>query len=407
MERRYYLLIVFTFFNIIINCQLKHSQNIQFNKFDKMLMVGYQGWFAAPADGANIGWYKYAKDWKFDNSVSKFDLWPDVKEYKKVYKTPVTNLDGSATYLFSSNDESTVDLHLKWMKDYSIDGLFVQRFFLALHDATRNHHIKVLKNILKYGNQYKRAVSVMYDLSGLQYDKDADVIIEDWKFLVDSIKVTSSKGNPYLYNNGRPVVALYAAGYSGNPDTLKQFGKIINFLKNDKKYGNCTIVLGVPFYWRTLNNDARNDPKLHELIKTVDYIFPWSVGRITSNNVNEIYNLQEADLQWCKKYNVGYLPVIYPGFSWHNAINDSPLDLIPREGGAFYKSLINNVKKLKVRNVYVAMFDEIDEGTAIFKISKTPPQTKTMKFVPLDKNLSEDYYLKLSGDLANFFKKYN
>ena len=35
---------------------------IFFNKFDKMLMVGYQGWFSAKGDSANIGWYKGMND---------------------------------------------------------------------------------------------------------------------------------------------------------------------------------------------------------------------------------------------------------------------------------------------------------------------------------------------------------
>lgn len=400
---KYFFLVIFLI-STWSSCQLKHNNHPKHNSFDKLLMVGYQGWFAAPDDGGKIGWYKYAKDWKFDNSTSKFDFWPDTREYKKLYKTPITNLDGSPTYLFSSYDDSTIDLHLHWMKDYNIDGAFVQRFFLALHDATRAHHIKVLKNMIKYGNKYDRAISVMYDLSGLKNNEDADKVIDDWKFLVDSLKITSSEGNPYLYNQGKPVVALYAAGYSGVTNTLKEFQKIVNFLKYDKKYGNCSIVLGVPFYWRTLDNDSTDDPRLHELIKQVDFIFPWSVGRIKSNNLSEVFDRQRLDLKWCSDHKIGYLPVIYPGFSWHNAINEAPQNEISRNNGLFYQSLIDNAKRLGVRNVYVAMFDEIDEGTAIFKLSKNPPITKTMKFVPIDQSLSEDYYLELTGKLSAFLK---
>jgi len=367
-------------------------------------MVGYQGWFTAPGDSANIGWYKYAKNHKLNNQVAKFDLWPDTSEYKKLYKTPIVGADGKPTYLFSSDDESTIDLHVKWMQQYGIDGAFVQRFFLSLHDATRQHHLKVLKNMLKYGNKYNRAISVMYDLSGLSTDKDANTIIEDWKYLVDSIHITSRTGNPYLYDHGKPVVALYGAGFAGRPDTFSQFEKIINFLKNDKNYGNCYIILGVPFYWRTLNEDSTADPRLHILIKKADYIFPWAVGRVRSSNLQKVLVIQQEDKLWCKKNNIGYMPLIYPGFSWKNTYNTAKLDEISRNGGKFFLSQIQNMKAIEARNVYVAMFDEIDEGTAIFKVSKNPPQNAFLKFVPLDKNLPNDYYMIQAGKLAKYLK---
>ena len=42
-------------------------------------------------------------------------------------------------YVFSSADKSTVDLHFKWMKEYGVDGVFVQRFF----DYTRGNQQKL------------------------------------------------------------------------------------------------------------------------------------------------------------------------------------------------------------------------------------------------------------------------
>lgn len=385
--------------------QLKHSSKPRFNQYNKMVMTGYQGWFAAEGDSANIGWYHYAKDWKLDSKVSKFDLWPDTREYKKTYKTKIIDKEGKPTYLFSSNDASTSELHVKWMRDYGIDGAFIQRFFLALWDGTRQHHIKVLLNMMKYGEKYGRAMSVMYDIGGIKTENDADKIIDDWKFLVDNLKITSSNGKAYLFNNNKPVVGLIIAGLNDSETKLSYIEKIINFLKNDKKYGNCSIVLGVPYFWRTLNGDSVSDPQLHNLIKKANYIMPWSVGRVRYDNFNENQKILIDDLEWCKKNKLEYLPVIYPGFSWHNLKNSEPMNQIPRKSGAFYQNMISNVEKAKAKNVYVAMFDEIDEGTAIFKISKNPPNTGFMSFVAYDKNISEDYYLKLTGQLAKELKK--
>ena len=44
---------------------------------------------------------------------------------------------------------------------------------------------------------------------------------------------------------------------------------------------------------------------------------------------------------------------------------------------------------------YVAMFDEVDEGTAIFKVSDTPP--KPGHFVTYN-DLPSDWYLRLTGE---------
>ena len=45
------------------------------------------------------------------------------------------------------------------------------------------------------------------------------------------------------------------------------------------------------------------------------------------------------DLAWCRSSGLDYLPVVFPGFSWHNLMagrgKDAPLDAIPRLGGRF------------------------------------------------------------------------
>ena len=57
---------------------------------------------------------------------------------------------------------------------------------------------------------------------------------------------------------------------------------LIDFFKNDKEYGGCTVILGVPTYWRTLVNDSVTDPKLHEVILKADIVSPWMVGRFVN-----------------------------------------------------------------------------------------------------------------------------
>jgi hypothetical protein len=54
--------------------------------------------------------------------------------------------------------------------------------------------------------------------------------------------------------------------------------------------------------------------------------------------------------------------------------------------------------------LYVAMFDEIDEGTAIFKISDNPPNSDRAHFVDND-GMPSDQYLWLTGLGAKMLRK--
>lgn len=55
--------------------------------------------------------------------------------------------------------------------------------------------------------------------------------------------------------------------------------------------------------------------------------------------------------------------------------------------------------------VYVAMFDEIDEGTAIFKCAHTVPVAEGNRFVPLDAEVRSDHYLWLTGKAGEWLKQ--
>ncbi|MBV5348430.1 xylosidase, partial [bacterium] len=54
--------------------------------------------------------------------------------------------------------------------------------------------------------------------------------------------------------------------------------------------------------------------------------------------------------------------------------------------------------------LYVAMFDEVNEGTAIFKCSDTPPVSEVKKFANMDGKPS-DYYLWLTGEAEKMLRK--
>jgi hypothetical protein len=97
-----------------------------------------------------------------------------------------------------------------------------------------------------------------------------------------------------------------------------------------------------------------------------------------------------------------FLPVVFPGFSWHN-LQGGKLDQIPRLKGEFLWSQVTAAKKIGSNMIYVAMFDEVDEATAIFKCTDNPPSGDDAKFVGYE-GLPSDFYLKVTGQAGKLLR---
>ncbi len=365
-------------------------------------MCGYQGWFNTPADGAERGWVHYGKNARFEPGACTIDLWPDMAEYDRKYETPFRMADGSRAYVFSSYDESTVDLHFRWMQEYGIDGAFLQRFVVTLKtESGREHACKVLNSALKAARKYGRAIAVMYDLSGMQPGDEA-ILEADWRFICRTYGVNCRQRYPvYLFHNGKPLVAVWGAGFNDNrkygPEEVR---KITDFLKAD----SCAIQLGVPAHWRELTGDCLPDTALHRLLANADIVHPWFVGRYDEPSYADFLPLLEADMQWCRSHGKAYVPTLFPGFSWHNMHPETRLDAIPRNGGRFFWKQAVGAIQTGCPMLYIAMFDEIDEGTAIFKCTREAPTGKS-PFVTIGKTLPSDHYLWLAGQAGRLLRK--
>ena len=390
--------ICFATFFIAAKAQTKHAASSKFMTYKGLVMAGYQGWFNCEGDGAGRGWTHYSKDGKFEDGSCTIDYWPEMDEYEVIYKTPFNFPDGSPAYVFSSYDESSIDLHFKWMKEYGIDGVFMQRFFSVLGDPNRtNHNDKVLRSAIRAAGKYGVAICLMYDIGHMD-DRRVNLIFEDWKHLVDDLKLTNQgEETTYLFHNGKPLVAFWGIS-SGTRESghIPEIYEIIDFVKNDPEYGGCSVHLGIPSRWRTLGSDTKGDPRLHEVLEQVDVIHPWLVGRYREDTY-EAYRKEHivGDVQWCNERGKSYAPTVFPGFSWHNMKGDGS-DKIPRNKGEFFWKQITGAIESGAEMLYVAMFDEIDEGTAIMKCAHTVPVGKSV-FVPYEKEVPSDHYLWLTG----------
>ena len=95
-----------------------------------------------------------------------------------------------------------------------------------------------------------------------------------------------------------------------------------------------------------------------------------------------------------------YMPVVFPGFSWQNLKKSqgvyADLNSIPRLEGDFMWRQFYNAISENAETLYVAMFDEMDEGTCIFKVEENPPSSSLSQFANYE-GLPSDYYLWLTG----------
>lgn len=379
------------------------------------VIFGYQGWFGCLNDGSRqntwVHWFHYnATSTAADLTV---DLWPDVTELTKdeLCVTDMKLPDGSPAVLFSNYNEQTVLRHFQWMEQYNIDGVAIQRFVSQLSDPNllrvRN---QILRNEIRGAEMYGRVFYIEYCFTPDLPPNFMDIVQRDWADLVDNLKITDSPA--YLHENGLPVVELWGFGVAGATNaTPEQSQATINVFHQPTSPQYKSIVIGgVPSYWRTLKWDSETDPAWTGVYRSYDVLNPWAVGRYSNQDETNAY-LQEVtvpDLKETAAHGQEYMPVIFPGFSWTNLYHNDPLNAIPRQCGRFYWRQAYNVVSAGAPMIFVAMFDEVDEGTAMFKLAPTVDQLPVgAKLLPLNVdgcNLPSDWYLRLGGETGRMLR---
>jgi len=188
---------------------------------------------------------------------------------------------------------------------------------------------------------------------------------------------------------------------SGNMHAVK----LINFRTENP--GDITILKQFPMTGklesRTTYPRFLTDQQLHKIIKKADIVSPWTVGRFSSpaSASKHAESWVKPDIAWTEKNHLDYLPVAFLGFSWHNLRKSQGLnkkhDQIPRLKGEFLWSQAIAYKKAGAE-----MLDEVDEGTAIFKCTNTPPVGDS-PFLTYE-GLPTDHYLWLTGKAGELMR---
>lgn len=432
-----------------------HEDGKPYDTYMGLVMTGYQGWFGTPGDGSqmtknnNEGWYHYREQDMFRPGVlrNSIDFWPDMSEYEKQYTvgdkfenkagemydfsgSPFILPDGKHATVFSSYDESTVMLHFKWMKDYDIDGAFMQRFVGECYNYNagagvanvehKDHFDTVLKHAMKASNQYGRAIAIMYDMSGIVTDNGMKSMVQDAQELMDLYQLKNRDVQKfYLHENGKPMLTLWGVGLNDNGHPKPSFLK--PYVEQLQAQG-WAIMLGCPAYWRQGGNDCVSGAEhtaLISLIKSCDAFMPWYVGRYGYDNFKsaEWQDRIAEDVETAKTYSteghrVVYSPHLFPGGSDRNM---HPNNGYPtgdasntgfRYGGQFFWDQIYCDIKNGAQALYIGMFDEVDEGTAIFKQLNVKDVPNNTYYNPANVPASYNYSYENGGSdyWVNFFE---
>ena len=232
----------------------------------------------------------------------------------------------------------------------------------------------------------------------------------DWQYLLRDLKITAQPG--YLYHNGRPLVSVWGMGFRDRhpPDDPAAAVRVVKWFKSGAPVDcRATYMGGVPSRWRTLDNDSREDPGWREVYAAMDIIQPWTVGRYNSDEGADRWKEERIvpDLALTRDRGQIYMPVVFPGFSWANLNHNAKKNQIPRNGGRFFWKQAINARQAGATVLKIAMFDEVNEGTAVMKVASrrtdAPDQGYWLTLDADRQNLPSDWYLRLSSEITRIF----
>jgi hypothetical protein len=401
------LIIPISMILIVAGYQADAQDTVDATTLTGKYMFGYQGWQRAQGDGCNSGWFHWIRSGSVpDGTNMTVDIFPDLSECtsSELYPTNMHYSNGSVVGLYSTCNATTITRHFKWMKDYQVDGAWVQRFGPKNIGWTQSTN-QTLLSCMKAAETYGRVFAVMYDISGADSSTIFSNITTDWMYLVDTFKVTQ---NPrYLNHKGKPVVSVWGWGFPDRQMSAACATQLVQWFHTGAaaKY-QATVMAGVisdgGTSWLNLPDPWAS------AIRTADVISPWFVGSFgsasgASGADSWTSSRVVPDLAECKSLGKDYLPVVWPGFSWSNMhAGSTPLNQIPRLGGSFFWEQVYDYVNAGATMLYNAMFDEIDEGTAMLKICprrSLGPVEGSWVTGDADgyDSLPSDWYLQLAG----------
>jgi hypothetical protein len=125
------------------------AQNPDPSTLEGKVLLGYQGWFRCPGGGAmGTNWSHWANGAPTAASLV-IDIYPDLREFEpgEAGAVPGMTSGGNPAYLFSSGNSKTVERHFRWMRQYGLDGVLVQRFVTDIAGSPAGGDV-ALRNVM-------------------------------------------------------------------------------------------------------------------------------------------------------------------------------------------------------------------------------------------------------------------
>jgi hypothetical protein len=397
-------------FAVLCSAALQAAGPVDPSTLDGKVLLGYQGWFTCPEDGSGR-WTHWSRGTPAPETLT-VEYYPDMRELDPDERCtiPGMTIDGKPAYLFSSRNPKTVARHFRWMKEYGLDGVLVQRFIGSVRARQAEGDV-VLKNVMAAAKESGRTFAIEYDITGGNPETFAQLLKDDWAYLVNDLKVTAHPN--YQRHNGKPLLSVWGMGLNENghpPADAQAALELVQWFKSKAPAAQqVTYMGGTPSRWGTLTNDARPDPAWAAVYAAMDVVQPWTVGRYSSPDAADKWRDDYVipDVKLAEKNHQMYMPVIFPGFSWSNLKKNDRKNQIPRLRGEFLWRQAYNAKMAGAKVLKIAMFDEVDEGTAILKIAphrKDAPEQGFWLTLDADgADLPSDWYLRLAGEVTRMF----
>jgi len=413
---------LFKFIFGVLLCQILFLEQSalaeQANGLNGRLILGYQGWFGCPGDdGQNKEWQHWFPGHPNPQEIL-IDMIPSQHSISTsdLCDTGLKKPNGGTVYFYSTQNPNIVFKHFEWLQENGIDGIALQRFVHMLDNPVlKVRHDNLIKNVMAAANKTGRVFFITYDTSGADPSTVSASIRADWFHLVNDLKITNN--TQYLFVQNKPVLELWGFGFNTNPANPQDALNVINDLKSGNgNLPSAFVMGGVPSSWRTLKGDSYADPNWTTVYHSYNILSPWTVGRFNDDNSleNFLKNKIIPDMAEARRLGIGYMPVIFPGYSFynnsilqHNAQN-AIINKIPRRCGRFLWRQSTSFIQAGATMLYGAMFDEVNEGTALMPTETVQTQLpNNSKMVYLNQDgcsLPDDWYLKVSGKISTYLK---